>query len=408
MYDWAVLTSWLEFAVRWLHVVTGIAWIGASFYFIALDLGLHRDRNLASGADGEAWQVHGGGFYHVQKYLVAPAAMPDDLIWYKWEAYSTWLTGFAMLVLVYYLGADLFLVDPAVLDIPVWQAIGISLGSLAVGWIAYDLICKSRFGNDNTRLMVGLYLILVAMAWGYTQVFSGRAALLHLGAFTATIMSANVFFIIMPNQRIVVADLKAGRKPDPKYGYIAKQRSTHNNYLTLPVIFLMLSNHYPLAFASPYNWLIASLVFLMGVTIRYWFNAHHARAGNPHWTWAVTVILFLIIAWLSTAAAPEAEGDAAALAPGAERFAAAPGFDRVEEIVLGRCSMCHAAEPGWEGILWAPRGVRLDTRAAIAGRARDIYLQAGLTGAMPPANVSYIEPAERAAIRAWYRAAAGG
>jgi uncharacterized membrane protein len=256
--------------------------------------------------------------------------------------------------------------------------------------------------------MLGLYVILVAMAWGYTQVFSGRAALLHLGAFTATIMSANVFFIIMPNQRIVVADLKAGRKPDPKYGHIAKQRSTHNNYLTLPVIFLMLSNHYPLAFASPYNWLIASLVFLIGVTIRHWFNAHHARAGNPHWTWAVTVILFLIVAWLSTATVDQIDRDNARLSPAAERFAAAPGFDRVEEIVLGRCAMCHAAEPGWEGMHWAPKGVRLETRAEIAGRARDIYLQAGLTGAMPPANVSFIEPGERAAIRAWYRAASGG
>jgi len=274
------MASWLEFAVRWLHVITAIAWIGSSFYFIALDLGLHRDRNLASGADGEEWQVHGGGFYHIQKYLVAPKSMPDDLVWFKWESYATWLSGFFLLFLVYYLGAEFYLVDPNVLDIPIWQAILISLASLGLGWLAYDLICKSRFGDDNTRLMVLLYLILVVMAWGYTQVFSGRAALLHLGAFTATIMSANVFMIIIPNQKIVVADLKAGRVPDAKYGKIAKQRSTHNNYLTLPVIFLMLSNHYPLAFASQYNWIIASLVFLMGVTIRHYFNSIHARKGS--------------------------------------------------------------------------------------------------------------------------------
>mgnify|MGYP006369145633 FL=1 len=407
MNDWVILAEWLEFAVRWLHVITAVAWIGSSFYFIALDLGLHRDRNLASGADGEEWQVHGGGFYHVQKYLVAPAAMPGDLIWFKWESYWTWMSGFALLVLVYYLGADLYLVDPAVLDLPVWQAIAISLASLAGGWVVYDLLCKSKLGENTTLLMVLLFAVLVAVAWGYTHVFSGRAALLHLGAFTASIMTGNVFFIIMPNQRVVVADLIAGRKPDAKYGKIAKQRSTHNNYLTLPVIFLMLSNHYPLAFASEWNWLIASLVFLMGVTIRHWFNTHHARRGNPHWTWIVTALIFLLIVWLSTLPASVAD-ETQAMNPAAERFARADGFAEVEGIVLGRCSMCHAAEPSYTGIHWAPKGVRLETTAEIAAEARRIYLQAGLTHAMPPANVSFIEPDERAKIVAWYRAAVAG
>ncbi len=406
MYDYAVIGAWIEFAVRWAHVITGIAWIGASFYFIALDLGLHRDRNLASGADGEEWQVHGGGFYHVQKYLVAPENLPDHLVWFKWEAYSTWLTGFAMLVLVYYLGADLYLVDPSVMDLPIWGAILISLASIGFGWVAYDLICKSRFGDDNTRLMLGLYVILVAMAWGYTQVFSGRAALLHLGAFTATIMSANVFFIIIPNQKIVVEDLKAGRTPDAKYGKIAKQRSTHNNYLTLPVLFLMLSNHYPLAFASQWNWLIASLVFLMGVTIRHYFNTIHARKGNPTWTWAATAVIFILIMWLS--AQPLRQHDETVMMPGAQRFAAAEGFEQVTDVVLGRCSMCHAAEPGWDGIRWPPKGVRLDSPEEIARHAREIYLQAGVTHAMPPANLSYMENSERALIVDWYRTATGG
>jgi len=410
MYDFYVLADWLQLAVRWLHVVTAIAWIGSSFYFIALDLGLHRDRNLASGADGEEWQVHGGGFYHIQKYLVAPDQMPGDLVWFKWESYATWLSGFAMLFLVYYLGAGLYLVDPAVLDIPTWQAIAISLGSLAFGWVAYDLICKSRFGDDNTRLMIGLYVILVGMAYFYTHVFSGRAALLHLGAFTATIMSANVFMIIIPNQKIVVADLIAGRTPDAKYGKIAKQRSTHNNYLTLPVLFMMLSNHYPLAFATHYNWIIASLVFLMGVTIRHWFNSKHARTGNPHWTWLVTALLFLAVAWLSTAgsATPDPTADPAAqsaIPPAAQKFAAAPGFDDVTQIIQGRCSMCHAREPGFDGIHWAPKGVLLETPGEIAAAAPRIYLQAGLSHAMPPANVSFIEPQERARIVAWFRAA---
>jgi len=404
MYDYAVLWEWVEIAARWTHVITAIAWIGSSFYFIALDLGLRKTPSLPPLAHGEEWQVHGGGFYHIQKYLVAPEMMPEHLTWFKWESYATWLSGFFMLVLVYYLGAELYLVDPDVADIPVWQAIGISLASLAFGWLAYDTICKTRFGDDNTRLMVLLYVILVVMSWGYTQVFSGRAALLHLGAFTATIMSANVFMVIMPNQRVVVADLKAGRKPDPKYGKIAKQRSTHNNYLTLPVLFLMLSNHYPLVFATQYNWLIASLVFLMGVTIRHWFNSKHARKGNPHWTWAVTVILFLVIAWLSSVPMKPATEDAA-LKGAALRYASAPGFDAVTSIVQGRCSMCHAAEPGWEGMYWAPKGVHLETPAQIAHEARRIYMQAGITHAMPPANLSYMEPAERAAIVDWFRGA---
>ncbi|MGR3272845.1 cysteine desulfurase [Thalassococcus profundi] len=406
MYDLAAMGAWLEFAIRWLHVITAIAWIGSSFYFIALDLGLHRDRNLPSGADGEEWQVHGGGFYHIQKYLVAPDHMPGGLIWHKWQSYSTWLSGFALLALVYYLGAEFYLIDPAVMDLTRWQAVGISLASLGLGWVAYDLICKSRFGEDNTRLMILLYVILVGMAYFYTSVFSGRAALLHLGAFTATIMSGNVFFTIIPNQKIVVDDLIAGRTPDAKYGKIAKQRSTHNNYLTLPVIFLMLSNHYPLAFASEYNWLIASLVFLMGVTIRHYFNSMHARTGQPTWTWAVTAILFILIMWLSTAPMFRADADMAGSPE--QRFAQAQGFDHVQDIVLGRCSMCHAAEPFWDGILWPPKGVRLDDAAQIAGNARAIYLQSGLSHAMPPGNVSYMEETERAAIRAWYDAATGG
>ena len=404
MYDAAVLWEWLEFAVRWAHVITAIAWIGSSFYFIALDLGLHRDRNLASGADGEEWQVHGGGFYHVQKYLVAPSQMPDDLVWFKWESYSTWLTGFAMLVLVYYLGGELYLIDRTVLDIPVWQGVLISLASLIFGWIAYDQICKSRFGDDNTRLMIGLFVILVGMAYFYTSVLSGRAALLHLGAFTASIMSGNVFFTIMPNQRIVVADLKAGRTPDAKYGKIAKQRSTHNNYLTLPVIFLMLSNHYPLAFATDYNWLIASLVFLMGVTIRHYFNSVHARKGSPHWTWAATVLLFLIIAWLSSPRVYDYETDTAMTREG-ERYAAAAGFAEAHRIVQGRCAMCHAAEPYWGNIMIPPKGVLLESEAEVANAARRIYVQAGISHAMPPGNLTDITDAERAQLIAWVRAA---
>ena len=398
--------DWIEFAVRWLHVITAIAWIGSSFYFIALDLGLHRDRNLASGADGEEWQVHGGGFYHIQKYLVAPDAMPSDLIWHKWQSYSTWLSGFALLFVVYYLGGDLYLVDPSKLDIPVWQAAGISVASLAVGWVLYDTICKSKFGDNNTRLMLLLYVILVVMAWGYTQIFTNRAALLHLGAFTATIMSANVFFIIIPNQKIVVADLIAGRTPDAKYGKIAKQRSTHNNYLTLPVIFLMLSNHYPLAFGTEYAWVIASLVFLMGVTIRHYFNSIHARKGNPHWTWAITVILFICIMWLSTSARWDYETESA-LSDTAHDYAMAAEFEDVTNIVLGNCSMCHASEPSWPGINVPPKGVILENPQQIANHAKQIYMQAGVSHAMPPPSASFIYPEDRATLIRWFEGVSG-
>ena len=406
--DGIILHDWAAFAIRWVHVITAIAWIGSSFYFIALDLSLRKAPGLPEKAHGEEWQVHGGGFYHITKYLVAPARMPEHLTWFKWESYATWLTGVAMLAVLYWAQSELFLIDPAKWALAPWQAILISAGSLVVGWVIYDCLCKSRLGENPTTLMLLLFALLVVMAWGYDQVFTGRAALLHLGAFTATIMTANVAMIIIPNQRIVVADLKAGRTPDPKYGKIAKLRSTHNNYLTLPVVFLMLSNHYPLAFASRYNWLIAALVFLMGVTIRHFFNTSHAGKPKPWWTWAATAALFLGIVWLSSLGTQRLEGEEAALTAREARLTADPHFEQVRDIVLGRCSMCHAAEPSWDGIATAPRRIVLETDAQIARTARDILTQAGLTDAMPPANVSFMEPAERAVIRAWIDSAGRG
>ncbi|MGI9367787.1 MAG: urate hydroxylase PuuD [Ruegeria sp.] len=405
MYDFAVFWEWMAFAVRWLHVITAIAWIGSSFYFIALDLGLNRD--IPGPADGEEWQVHGGGFYHIQKYLVAPERMPDHLTWFKWESYATWLSGAALLMIVYWVGGELYLIDAQKADLALWQGILISAASLTVGWLIYDFLCKSGLGERPTLLMVLLFVLLVVMGWGYNQIFTGRAMMLHLGAFTATIMTANVFFIIMPNQRIVVDDLKNGRTPDPKYGKIAKLRSTHNNYLTLPVVFLMLSNHYPLAFATQYNWIIAALVFLMGVTIRHYFNTRHARAGDPTWTWLVTALLFIAIMWLSTAPMykPVEEAEAQPLTRYEQKFAAADGFEEAHDIVLGRCSMCHAREPVWEGILWAPKGVLLETKADIARNAQQIYIQSGVSHAMPPANVTYMEPEDRQAIVRWFKSA---
>ncbi len=402
--------DWAEFALRWLHVITAIAWIGSSFYFIALDLGLRKDKPLPEGVHGEEWQVHGGGFYHIQKYLVAPAALPEHLTWFKWESYATWLSGFALMAVVYYLGADLYLVDLDKAELPIWAAIGISLGVLAVGWLGYDLLCKSPLGQRSTLLMLALYLLLVVMAYLLDQIFTGRAAFLHLGAVTATIMSFNVLVIIIPNQRIVVADLKAGRVPDARYGQIAKQRSTHNNYLTLPVIFFMLSNHYPLAHSSAYSWVIAALVFLLGVSIRHYFNSRHARQGNPVWTWAVTAALFVVIMVLSLLPAVQGSGEpdqqASRTKPPSQlemTLASAAEFEEVKDIVLGRCSMCHASEPFYERVLWPPKGVILETDQQIVSQAKAIIMQSALSHAMPPANVSYMEPEERNQLLAWYQ-----
>jgi uncharacterized membrane protein len=406
MFDAVILWEWIAFSVRWLHVITAMAWIGASFYFIALDLMLKPADDMPEGASGEEWEVHGGGFYHTTKYLVAPARLPEHLTWHKWQSYATWLSGAALLMIVYWVGGELYLIDAAKADLALWQGIAISALSLTIGWILYDLMCKSALGDHPTFLMLLLFVILVVMSYGYNQVFTGRAAMLHLGAFTATIMTANVFFIIMPNQRIVVKDLQDGRTPDAKYGKIAKLRSMHNNYLTLPVIFLMLSNHYPLAFATEYSWIIASLIFLTGVTIRHYFNTMHKTGKGPHWTWAVTVLLMIVIAWLSTANMWDTYDEAEARAPTAyeETLMAADGFDDAHNIIMGRCSMCHAREPSWsDTLLWAPKGVLLDTPADIARNAREIYIQSGVTHAMPPANVTYMTDEDRATVARWYR-----
>ena len=408
MFDTLILWEWTAFAVRWVHVITAMAWIGASFYFIALDLMLKAADDMPEGAAGEEWEVHGGGFYHTTKYLVAPARLPEHLTWHKWQSYSTWLSGAALLMIIYWVGGELYLIDAAKADLALWQGIAISALSLTVGWILYDFMCKSKLGESPTMLMVLLFLILVIMSYGYNQIFTGRAAMLHLGAFTATIMTANVFFIIMPNQRIVVKDLQEGRTPDAKYGKIAKLRSTHNNYLTLPVIFLMLSNHYPLSFATEYSWIIASLIFLTGVTIRHYFNTMHKTGKGPHWTWAVTVLLMIVIAWLSTANMWESyeDAEARALTPYEETFAQADGFADAHDIVMGRCSMCHSRDPYYsDSMLWAPKGVLLDTPADIARNARAIYIQAGVSHAMPPANITAMSDEDRAVIVSWYRSA---
>ena len=398
-----ILLEWLEFAVRWVHIITAIAWIGSSFYFIALDLGLKKNSSLPYGVTGEEWQVHGGGFYNIQKYSIAPPNLPQDLIWFKWESYSTWLSGFFLLAIVYYGGADLYLIDTEIADINNFQAILISLGSILFGWIIYNSACKSPLGNNSNLLLILLFFFLLFLSWFYTSIFSGRAAFLHLGAITATLMTANVFFIIIPNQKIVVSDLKAGRNPDPKFGIIAKQRSTHNNYLTLPVIFFMLSNHYPLAFASELNWAIAPLVFLLGVSIRHYFNTYHATKKKLYWTWIITFIIFAVIIGLSSY-----KKNSLSLSENVidlERIYNLEITDlnnEVHDIISARCTMCHAREPLWDGFLHPPKGFVVENKEDIKRYARQVYVQSAISKAMPPNNISYMEDIERFTIQYWY------
>ncbi|WP_420349823.1 urate hydroxylase PuuD [Pelagibius sp.] len=392
-----VAWEWLDLAVRWLHVIAGIAWIGSSFYFIALDLSLKKREGLPEGAGGEAWQVHGGGFYNMVKYMVAPARMPDQLTWFKWEAYTTWLSGFALLILVYYLQAELYMIDRSVLDLTPWMAVAVSVVGLALGWVVYDLLCRSPLGRDDNRLALVGFVFLVALSYLFTLVFSGRGVYMQMGALIGTMMVANVFLVIIPNQRKVVADLIAGKEPDPKLGQQAKQRSLHNNYLTLPVIFVMISNHYPLTFASRWNWVILAIVLVMGAVIRHFFNTKHKGGKEPWWTWGVAALGLVAIVWLS--AQPATPVEEASVPQGYE-------LADVENVVLARCSMCHAAEPLWEGIAVAPKGVLLETPEQIRRHARAIETQVLLSSAMPPGNITEIEAEERRLLAAWIAAGA--
>lgn len=392
-----VVSELLSATVRWLHVVAGIAWIGSSFYFIHLDLSLKKRAGLPDGVKGDAWQIHGGGFYQMIKFLVAPKNMPDELTWFKWEAYTTWLSGFALLVLVYYMQADLFLIDKSVLNMSAPMAAAIAFVSLLASWLVYEALCRSPLGKHEVALALVGYVYLVALTYGFTHVFSGRGAFTQIGALIGTIMVANVFAVIMPNQRKTVAALIAGEKPDPVWGERGKQRSVHNNYLTLPVVFLMLSNHYPLLFATKNNWLIVAIVLVVGPVIRHFFNARHEGKPSPWWTWFVAAFAMMLVLWLSTNGPKD--GKTGTL-PETPKFAA------VNEIVMSRCSMCHTAEPVWTGIGEAPKAVHLDTAETIRPHAKLIALQAGYSSAMPPGNVTEMTPEERQVIAAWYAAGA--
>ena len=386
---------WSEMLIRWVHVIAGIAWIGSSFYFIALDLSLKPGKELPEQAHGQAWQVHGGGFYNMVKYLVAPSKMPDELTWFKWEAYGTWISGFALLTVIYYTSAGLYMIDLEILDITELQAVAISVAGIALGWGLYDGMCRSPLGKHTGLLALAGFAFLVALAWGYTQIFSARGAFVQMGVTIGTIMVANVLMVIIPGQKKVVAALVAGETPDPKYGARGKQRSLHNNYLTLPVVFVMIGGHYPAIFATKYAWVILALVLVIGAVVRHFFNTKHKGDPAPWWTWGVAAALTVMAIFLSHAGAPRADYDETAYADPAALHVAAV------ELVTENCAICHAHEPAWDGMAFAPKGVVLETEGDVVRYVDDIFWQVAKSHAMPPGNVIWIEDEQRAMLAEW-------
>lgn len=404
----AYLMEWGSMLLRWLHVITAIAWIGSSFFFMHLDASLRPDPSIPAGQGGAAWQVHGGGFYQMKKYFVAPETLPAEITWHKWQSYWTWISGFFLLVWVYYAQASLYLIDPAVMPLQTWQASLIGLVSLGLGWAVYDQLCKSPLGKNDVLLGLVGFGYVVLTSYIYTKVFSGRGALIHTGALMATMMSANVAMIIMPNQRKVIAALEKGEKPDPKYGKQAKQRSAHNNYITLPVLFMMLSNHYPVFWSNatviP---AIVALVIVAGAIIRHFYNVRHAdHAKSPWWAWGVAAAALAVAFTIAMSASPGGR-QRLGLAPYETPNVALAGLaappSHVVDIIVSRCSMCHAPEPVWEGIQIAPKGVMLDTPERIVRQREAIRMQAVLTHAMPPNNLTDMPLDERRQLAEWIR-----
>jgi uncharacterized membrane protein len=378
--------DWLELGLRWLHVIAGIVWIGTSFYFVALDNHLGRPRVAEPDVAGESWEIHGGGFYRISKYTVAPEELPEPLHWFKWEAYTTWLSGFGLLVVLYYWNADTYLIDPSVADIPVAAAIAVSLIGLAAAWVIYDLACKA-FESD---VVLGLILLamVVGSAYAAGQIFSGRAAYLQVGAMLGTIMAANVLFNIIPAHWELIRAKEAGRAPDPAPALEAKRRSVHNNYLTLPVVFTMISVHFAFTYEDEHAWLVLVVLVLIGAWIRQFFNLRHA--GRNVWWIPATALLGAVA--LAVAIRPdEGGGTPARDVSDAEATA----------IVQQRCAPCHSQSPTQEGYEAAPAGVVLDTRQQIADQADAIREQAVRTDAMPLGNVTGMTAQEREALGAW-------
>jgi uncharacterized membrane protein len=385
------LAEWLNLLLRWAHMIVGIGWIGTSFYFIALDYSLRRAERDDPALAGAAWQVHGGGFYFVQKYKVAPAALPKELHWFKWEAYLTWVTGFALLAVQYYWNASVYLIDASVMKLAPWQAVAISVASLLGGWAIYDGLCRSPLGRNTAVLAVLVFLLIVVAASLFTHVFSGRGAFIHVGALVGTIMAANVFMVIIPNQKKMVAQLIAGQTPDPRYGAIGKQRSVHNTYLTLPVLVMMVSAHYPFLFSHPHAWLVVALILMTGGLARYVMVMHEAGESWRRFGWAAPATAVALFAAI-VATAPRGT-----VATGAVSEADALAISAVH------CATCHARKPTHDGFNEAPKGIPLETLADLRQYAALIEAQAVTGRAMPLGNETNMTDQDRARLGAFLR-----
>lgn len=388
----AYFVEWLNLFGRWIHFVTGIAWIGSSFYFIWLDNHLQAPEDPSDdmkGVGGELWSVHGGGFYHAQKYRVAPGTLPATLHWFKWEAYSTWLSGMFLLVLVYWYGADVYLIDASNSDFSPAVAVGIAAAFIAGGWLIYDALCRSPLAGNEFVLSAILFALVALLAWGLCELFSGRGAYIHFGAVLGTIMVANVFFVIIPGQRQMVDAAERGETPDPMPGIRAKQRSVHNTYFTLPVLFAMTSNHFAMTYAHAYNWLILIVISLAGALIRVYFVARHKGKASPL-PWIIGVVLLLGVA---AAIAPKSRG----------AVVAKVSIEQVRAVIKQRCSSCHSANPTHIAFPAAPAGVMLDSDRQIIAEAHRIHQQTVVMKVMPIGNLTNISDKERALIDDWYR-----
>jgi uncharacterized membrane protein len=421
--------DWLNLLVRWLHLITGIAWIGASFYFVWLDNSIRPPKpgsELANkGVSGELWAVHGGGFYNPQKYLVAPGELPEELHWFKWEAYATWISGFAMLFIVYYFNASAMMVDKSIADLSAWQSVAVGLGTLVIGWTVYDLLCRSPLGKRDGLLGIVMFCFIVGAAFVLTHLLSGRAAYIHVGAMIGTIMVGNVLMVIIPGQRKLVEAMKAGKAPDPIYGKRGKQRSVHNNYFTLPVLFIMISNHYAMTYAHSYNWLILAAIMAAGVLIRHFFNLRHAGKVSIGYPIAGVALLLAVAIAIAPRPMPKPEASAAATATtaaaSAEGSSAIPSasaatvttasagaadITQVQAVIMQRCAECHSDKPTQPGFATAPAGLMLQTPELIRQHAAKIYQRAVQTKDMPLANLTQMTPEERTLIGNWFEAGA--
>ncbi|MDH3453317.1 MAG: urate hydroxylase PuuD [Gammaproteobacteria bacterium] len=388
----AYLLDWLNLLARWLHFITGIAWIGSSFYFIWLDNHLQAPRepdDEGKGVGGEVWSVHGGGFYHAQKYKTAPAVLPETLHWFKWEAYSTWLSGMFLLILLYWFSAEVYLIDPTIAELSPMLAVAIAAGFIVGGWVVYDLLCKSPLANNDKLFGLVLFVAVSALAWGLCQLFSGRGAYIHFGVILGTIMVANVFFVIIPGQKQMVAAAARGAAPDPLPGIRGKQRSVHNTYFTLPVLFVMTSNHYAMTYSHEFNWAILIAITLAGALIRIYFVERHKGAASP----VPVIIAVIVLAAVAALIAPQTSASTGA----------AVSFSDVRTVVHHRCTTCHSSVPTHPAFPAAPGGVILDTDQQILAEAQRIYQQTVVTRVMPIGNLTGISEAERDLLDRWYQ-----